>query len=111
VLPDEVRRVSRQIGDEWVIPFPQVLAAIEAASNAEIAVVGVDIHEADEGARWVALSTYDFDARTEWTSFVAKNREAARTFVQQNTASEGYGYILTAASQDELRAAQSLKNS
>ncbi len=102
VLGAEIRARSRRIGNEWVIPFPEVVEAIDQASNAEIAVLGVDVFELlTDGIRCYGESVYDFRDSTNWRAFVVQNNDAAKQFVAQNTHRSGYGYILTVASHRE----------
>jgi hypothetical protein len=101
-LTEEIKSSSMRVGDEWVIPFPHVVAAIEAASRSAIAVLGVEVFELlPDGIRLDVMSGYDFRDSTDWDVFVARCNDAAKQFVTNNTRPDGYGYILTATSERE----------
>jgi len=103
ILPHEIKGVSVRSGNECVIPFPKVREAIELASQHLIAVLGVEVfHILPSGLGTEGYSGYELKFNGNWTDFVSQNNESATNYIDQHRFDEGYGYILTTASEKEF---------
>jgi hypothetical protein len=81
----------RSIGDELAFVFPQLLDVIKECSINDIAVLGVDVHNArGEQYQTVYLSAYEVPvprpdlAIKDWENFVQSNNSLAENFVRQH---------------------------
>ncbi len=102
LLPPEIIAKSVKIGNEWLIPLPEVLQAITIATNHLIAVLGVECFEVlSDGVQVGNYSGYEFSLLERWNHFVHQNNEAAVAFIGENPLPEGHGYIVTATSKTE----------
>jgi len=102
-LPDEITLPAVRSGEELVLPIEQARRAIEIATKNLIAVLGVEAFRIlDDGLGAVTYSGYGFEP-SEWTEFVRANNDEARRFLVSNRLGDGYGYILTATSEQEFR--------
>lgn len=103
ILSPEIRARAVRVGNEWLIPHPEVLQAIAVATDHLIAVLGVECFEIlADGVKVENYSGYRFSAaQGDWACFVQQNNYAAVTFVKDNLRGDGHGYILTATSKVE----------
>jgi hypothetical protein len=91
-------------GNEWVIPFPEVVEAITLAGQHRIAVLGVESFRILETALGcVGYSGYTFEPQGDWAQFVRLNNGEALRFVEDNPRREDFGYVLTTSSEDEFK--------
>jgi hypothetical protein len=81
----------RSLGDELAFVFPQLLDVIKECSINDIAVLGVDVHNArGEQYQTVYLSAYEVPvprpglAIKDWENFVQSNNSLAENFVRQH---------------------------
>jgi hypothetical protein len=107
IVPDDIRPRLAVHRNEMVIPYPEVLEGIRAASRNAIAVLGVELFQI-VGKELLVLeySRYEFKFQGDWESFVRTNNQDATKFVEEHVRGEEHGYILTATSKrefDELR--------
>lgn len=103
VVPADVLRRARKNDDEFVFPYPEVIDAIRAASENDVATLGVEVFEIDDSLRAQDYSGYEFNDCDDWRAFVRANNAAALEFVQSHRKGEDHGYILTATSEREFR--------
>ena len=94
-------------GQELVMPFEEARCAIRVASEQLIAILGVEVFRILESGLGVqAFSGYGFSLAGNWEEYVRLNNDAALDFIGRNKMDEGYGYILTAASEEEFNRLQ-----
>lgn len=103
VLPHEVTERAALVGGEWLLPYPEALDAITAATAHGIAVLGVESFEkrGDE-LHVLDYSGYEFSPSGDWRQFVEINNGAAAGFVESHAVGENHGYVLTSASAREF---------
>ena len=90
---------------ESIIPYPEVMKALELASSNLIAVLGVEVFRIlDDGLATETYSGYAFDLEADWAAFVRRNNEEAARFISEHPYETGYGYILTTSSLAEFDA-------
>jgi hypothetical protein len=110
LLPSMITDAAVRAGDEWIIPLPEVNQAIHLATKHLIAVLGVESFRILENGFGVEGYTgYAVDFQGDWATYVRQNNEAALRFIEENQLGEGYGYILTTASEDEFKAVDAKK--
>ena len=103
ILPLEIKTESVRSGNEWVIPLPKVREALELANQHLIAVLGVEVFRvSSDGLGTEGWSGYDFTFDGDWMSFVSENNKSATEYIDQHQLGEGYGYIVTTASENEF---------
>ncbi len=86
------------------IPYPEVLEAIVIASAQAIAVLGIELFQAESGLlHFLTMSGYEFSYRGDWETYVEANNAAAEAFVNTNIRGDGCVYILSSMSRDEYR--------
>lgn len=103
LLPGRIRAAARPDGDELLLPYPDVLEAIDLATNHGIAVLGVEVFQLQPDALVVQrISDYEVLFSGDWAAFVRNNNAHAKEFVQQETRGEEHGYTLTSASKQEF---------
>jgi hypothetical protein len=69
-----------------------------------IAVLGVEVFRIlGDGLGVQTYSGYNFKFEGHWQEYVRLNNAAALDFLVNNRMGEGYGYILTAASEQEFK--------
>jgi hypothetical protein len=103
VMPADLLRRARKNNNELVFPYPEVMQAIAAATEKDVAILGVEVFEIDDGLRVQDYSGYEFNEDADWRKFVQANNAAALEFVHNYSKGEGHGYILTATSEREFR--------
>ena len=103
-LPNEVTVKAILSGDELLFPLDEAKAAIGVATQNLIALLGVEVFRIlDNGFATETYSGYEFRLDDGWQDYVSLNNEAALHFLDENSFGEGYGYILTSASENEYR--------
>lgn len=102
LLPSEAKALATPAGNEYVLPFREAERVIEIASAHFIA-VGIElIRILAAGLGVEDYSGYDFSPEGDWPSYVHAMNQAALRWLHERQRGDGYGYILTSASQDEL---------
>jgi hypothetical protein len=102
-LTAEIVDSALRSGSELVIPFEGATRAVRIARENHIAVLGVEVFRVlPSGLGVEAYSGYEFDLRGNWDDFVRLNDDGTLRFIEENRFDEGYGYILTAVSEDEF---------
>jgi hypothetical protein len=102
-LADEITRPGVRSGEELVLPFDEARRAVGIATDRLIAVLGVEVFRIlADGLGVVTYSGYGFEP-SEWAEFVRANNDEAGRFLISNRLGDGYGYILTATSEQEFR--------
>jgi hypothetical protein len=105
LLPSVITDAAVRAGDEWVIPLTEVNQAIHLATKHLIAVLGVESFRIlENGFGTEGYTGYTLDFQGDWPTYVRQNNEAALRFIEENQLGEGYGYILTTASENEFKA-------
>ena len=103
VLPNTVTSAAIRSGQELVLPFEETRFAIRVASQHGIGVLGVEVFRIlDSGLAAQTYSGYSFSFAGDWDEYVRLHNDAALDFVAKNRMGEGYGYILTATSEEEF---------
>ena len=103
-LPSEIADRAVVSGNELLFPLEDAKAAIGVATQNLIALLGVEVFRiSDNGFATETYSGYEFKLDDNWQDYVSLNNEAALRFVDENSFGEGYGYILTSASENEFR--------
>ena len=105
ILPSSITNTAKRSGNEWVLPLREARQAIELTSDNGIAILGVESFRIEDGGFRVENYTgYGFDFAGDWLDYVKQNNRAALSFISDHPLGDGYGYILTAASQSEFDA-------
>ena len=105
VLPQDIISRARTTpdGTEYVIPYADVLEAVQIATEHAIAVLGVEVFQIiGDGLLAQEYSTYEFSLGDDWEAFVRLNNVQARDFVEHHARGEEHGYILTSTSKHEF---------
>lgn len=103
-LPSEITSRAILSGDELLFPLDEAKAAIGVATQNLIALLGVEVFRIlDNGFATETYSGYEFELDDNWQDYVSLNNKAALHFLDENSFGEGYGYILTSASENEFR--------
>ena len=88
-----------------MLPYPDALAAIQIATENEIAILGGDSHEIRKSGvltiGWQGGS-HAIKYAGDWRAFVQRWNSAARDWVTGHRLGENHGCILTPASENEL---------
>ncbi len=93
------------LATQWVIPLTEVNQAIHLATKHLIAVLGVESFRIlENGLGTEGYTGYTLDFQGDWRTYVRQNNEAALRFIEEHQLGEGYGYILTTASENEFKA-------
>ncbi|MCW5981191.1 MAG: hypothetical protein KIT09_24120 [Bryobacteraceae bacterium] len=104
VLPNTILQRALRNEEEFVFPYPDVLEVIRAASEHEVAVLGVELFEIQKAGLGVRdYSGYECDSSRPWHDFVRANNDEALRFINDHRSGEEHGYILTTASQREFQ--------
>jgi len=102
LLPDEIGDASVRSGEELVLTYAHARRAIDIATKYQVAVLGVECFRIlADGLGVEVYSSYGFETDV-WREFVERNNREAILFLDQNSRGDGYGYILTTASQNEF---------
>ncbi len=102
-LPVEMLEKSFKTGNEYAIPYPEVLEAVQIATSKEIAVLGVEAFTVvGESLLCERFSGYDFKLSEDWISLVEKNNNEALKEIAEADRNAGIRFILTAASETEF---------
>ncbi len=103
-LPLEVLAKSVKIGNEYAIPYPEVLEAIQIATGKEIAILGVEVFIiVEDGLQCDRFSGYDFELEGEWVSFVRTNNDHALREIDAVAHHSATRFVLTTASKSEYQ--------
>jgi hypothetical protein len=103
ILTGEILGASVRSGTELVIPLNEAKQAVVIARENLIAILGVEVFRIlDDGFGVETYSGYSFEFEGNWKDFVILNNDAALHFMDENRFGDGYGHILTAASEAEF---------
>jgi hypothetical protein len=104
-LPPAIIDAAIRSGNEWLLPLAEAKQAIILASEHLIAILGVELFRILNNGllRTEGCTGYDFDFQEDWSTYVHQNNDAALQFIEQNQFGQGYGYILTTCSEEELK--------
>jgi hypothetical protein len=84
-----------------VLTIDHAQRAVGIATQRLIAILGVEVFRIlTDGLGVVTYSGYAFE-HDDWREFVRLNNEEALRFLGENRLGDGYGYILTATSEQE----------
>jgi hypothetical protein len=91
-------------GGEPSFTFPDVLQAISLCTANRIAILGVELFEAQsDGYNTEAMSAYEVRlAGQSWQDFVNLNNHLADEFIRHNPRGDGHFYLLTASQESEF---------
>lgn len=102
-LSGEITQPAARSGEELVLTIGQAQRAIGIATQHLIAVLGVEAFRIlGDGLGVVNYSGCGFEPRGDWTELVRLNNDEAVRFLAENRLGDGYGYILTATSEQEF---------
>ena len=105
LLPAEAKTHATLNGNEWVLPFYMAEQAVGIASAHLIAVLGVErFRILPHGLGVEDYGWYDFSEGGDWPTYVSQMNRAALEWIAQRERGDGFGYILTSASEDEFKA-------
>jgi hypothetical protein len=86
---------------EWILPKQQGLEAVELATEAQVAVLGVQHMEVcGQEVRLAAFTRYRYEFSGDWTGFVRQNNRAAARFLADKPDSDNSRYIMTSVPKD-----------
>jgi hypothetical protein len=106
-LPSEITNLAVRSGNELSIPLHEAKRAVSIASQNSIAVLGIEVFRLlDNGLRVETYSGYEFKFDGDWRNLVRLNNDAGLRCMENNGFGKGYGYVLTATSEDEFRELQ-----
>ena len=101
-LPLEILEKSVKTGNEYAIPYPEVLEAVQIATSKEIAILGVETFSVvEDGIRCDRFSGYNFALGEDWISFVKANNDQALQEIAQAGHHTASRFILTTTSKSE----------
>ena len=115
LFPEKLKRAALDSScGELILPYREALAAIEIATDHEIAILGVDSHEVRNGS----ILTHDlsdgsrqFKFTGDWTAYVQLLNSTARDWIIAHPLlGENQGYILTSSSRVEFDALDALRD-
>jgi hypothetical protein len=102
-LPLEIREKSVNTGNEYAIPYPEVLEAVQIAAARNIAILGVETFAVVEnGLQCERFSVYEFELGVDWASFVKANNERAMKEIAEADRHAATRFILTTSSKSEF---------
>jgi hypothetical protein len=105
----ELRRLSSGVtpAGEMLFAGESVGRAIELLTRSGVAVLGLElVEQRDNGIATVKLSAYEVGAEdASWQDFVAKNNSLAAAFVASTQPAQGLRYLLTTATEGEMKRA------
>ncbi len=103
ILTPEIKAASVTTKNlEWVIPHPEVLKAVELATEADVAVLGAELFEiVDDGFLVKNYSGYEITDNGNWKEYVSRCNTAAALWVKEHQIDGKHGFILTAVSEAE----------
>ena len=101
-LPLEMLEKSVKTGNEYAIPYPEILEAVRIATSKEIAILGVETFTVlGESLLCESFSGYNFELGEDWSSFVQANNDHALHEIAEADRHAGIRFILTTASKSE----------
>jgi hypothetical protein len=101
-LPLEMIEKSVKTGNEYAIPYPEVLEAVQIATSKEIAILGVETFTVlGESLLCESFSGYNFELGEDWISFDRANNDQALQEIAEAGHHAGVRFILTIASKSE----------
>jgi len=101
-LPFSILEKSFKTGNEYAIPYPEVLQAVQIATAKNIAILGVETFRVvDDALRCDRFSGYGFELGDDWISFVQANNHQALQEIVEVDRHVGNRFILTTASKSE----------
>ena len=109
LLPEMIKTRALPVGDEIILPYEDAVSAIAIASEHQIAILGFDAGEiTEQGFQSLNYSGYDRNIELigDWSSYVSMMNSQAERWIKEHPLPENHGYILTSASEDELREAK-----
>jgi len=88
--------------DEYAIPYPEVLAAVQIATSKNIAILGVETFTVvTDALQCDRFSGYSFELGEDWISFVQANNGQALQEIAEAGHHSATRFILTTASKSE----------
>ena len=94
---------SFKAGNEYAIPYPEVLEAVQIATSKQIAVLGVEAFTVvGDSLLCERFSGYDFKMSQDWISFVETNNNEALREIAEVDHHAATRFILTTASETEF---------
>jgi hypothetical protein len=104
IVPEHIKVNALRYKNELVFSFPDVKDIVNLASNAGIAVLGVETFQILENRLLVRdCSGYEITFAGHWNEFVKANNALAVEYIEQHRRGEDHGYILTSTSEEEFR--------
>jgi len=102
-LPLEILEKSVKSGNEYAIPYPEVLDAVQIATKEGIAVLDVEtFNVVENGLQCVGFGGHRFELGGDWVSFVQANNDQALREIAKSDPHAGSRFILTTASKSEF---------
>ena len=93
---------SLKTGNEYAIPYPEVLEAVQIATSKNIAILGVEAFTVvEDRLQCERFSGYGFELGEDWSSFVQANNVQALQEIAQADRHTATRFILTTASKSE----------
>jgi hypothetical protein len=104
IMSAEIRARSKKSENEWLFCFRDAKSMINKATEASIAVLGLEIFRVSpDGLETVHYNGYEFKC-DDWKDFVEENNRAANEYVDANVYGDGYVYVLSSTSEREFKA-------
>jgi hypothetical protein len=102
-LPLEMLEKSVKTGNEYAIPYPEVLEAVQIATSKAVAILGVETFTVVGGGLLCErFSGYNLELGEDWISFVQANNDHALQEIAEADRHAGTRFILTTASKSEF---------
>lgn len=101
---DIVKRAVK-IGNELIVSYEDALAAIQMATENQIAILGFDSGELlKDGFQVLDYSGYDRDIsfNGDWKAYVAAMNADAERWIKGHQLAKNHGYVLTSTSEKEF---------
>jgi hypothetical protein len=103
VLPEEMKARALAIGNELILPYEDALAAISIATQHQIAILGFESGEVQDGGFQVlGYNGYDFRFQGDWNAYVLANNNAAELWISAHRLGKNHGYVVTSESAAEF---------
>ena len=105
VLPSYIKDRALPIGNELILPYDDAVAAIDIATEHEIAVLGFDPGEVlENGFQVMGWSEYDCKIKFtgDWSAYVAALNGEAKRCIESHRLGRNCGYVLICTSRMEF---------
>jgi hypothetical protein len=103
LLPAEMKERAVVIGNELILPYEDALAAIAIATQHQIAILGFESGEVQDGGFQVlGYNGYDFRFQGDWNAYVLANNNAAELWISAHRLGKNHGYVVTSESEAEF---------